>query len=194
MSNDQTLDTIGKKLSELLPRDAVHIATYAAVAGETLIASEHITITDFTARTARVAMNLNDAIGIVDPFITEAIKEGEMFWVFIYPRTITSLKHEWSHPSIDKSESHARETAVLQVRERLLGDSKAWLEEYLETNVGISLSTFLYALSYDDLRDEYIVISGEDANGRMTEEFWDHVEVVTNQKYPDRPTYFSCAC
>jgi hypothetical protein len=38
-------------------------------------------------------------IGIVDPFLDQPVRPGEEFWVFVYPNTITGMRHYWQHPA-----------------------------------------------------------------------------------------------
>ncbi len=40
-----------------------------------------------------------EPLGIVDPFLTEEVRPGERFYLFLFPGTITGMRHVWSHPS-----------------------------------------------------------------------------------------------
>ena len=77
-------------------RDAIHIAVVPAIATEVLQPGQHVGY--------RGSMTL---IGIVDPFRVGAIQPGEGYWLCLYPGSTTPVRHEWSHPEIDKAESEA---------------------------------------------------------------------------------------
>lgn len=89
------LDTLGFLISEKEQRDAIHLAVEPVIAGEDLAPGEHIRIEN------GVAVSGGDTIGIVDPFITDIVAKGSRFWLVIYPRMITSLRHVWTHPAFD---------------------------------------------------------------------------------------------
>lgn len=90
------LDTLGTLIGEECKRDAIHLAVMPVVAGEELLPGHHVGLTDGLARASVVG----EFLGIVDPFLMGKVREGERFWLFIYPRKITSLRHVWEHPGI----------------------------------------------------------------------------------------------
>ncbi len=98
MSDDRpvhtdALRTLGKILTEPQGRDAIHIAVLQVKAGHFLQPGQRITQKD------GIAVGTNGiATGIVDPFLKDTVQEGQMFWMLVLPRTITSLRHVWDHP------------------------------------------------------------------------------------------------
>ncbi len=88
-----TLEKLGTILDDDTRRDAVHIAVAPVIAGERLLPGQRIGIVEGVAyRDVRVD------VGIVDPFLRKPIGEGQRFYIWLYPQTITSLRHVWSHP------------------------------------------------------------------------------------------------
>ncbi len=81
MSSDATTPRIGHVIDADARRDAVHIAVLPMLATRTMRPGEPL------------------QSGIVDPFLQELVRPGEWYYLFLYPNTITSLRHSWSHPA-----------------------------------------------------------------------------------------------
>jgi hypothetical protein len=90
-------------------RDAVHIAVAAVTAEVRLSPGQHIGLTQ--AANTELVGPTDHNIGIVDPFVTGDIEPGQRFWMFLYPDTITGLRHIWTHPAFS--------TAAAVIREKL---------------------------------------------------------------------------
>lgn len=93
MSEQTTI--VGKLLDETARRDAIHFALAPVVAGERLKPGQHVGLSP--ERTAHPYST--GCLGIVDPFLKQPVKQGERFWLFLYPNTITNLRHQWEHPA-----------------------------------------------------------------------------------------------
>jgi hypothetical protein len=100
------------KLGEIITtpqqRDAIHVAVVPVTAGETLMPGDRV---KFGFGDPDIAIrSLSKGIGIVDPFLSVAVKAGERFWLFLYPGTVTSIRHDWTHPAFERrSEARATE-------------------------------------------------------------------------------------
>ena len=84
---------IGKLLTEAGGRDAVHVAIAPTTAPCELQPGQHVN-QDGYPENPEVR-----TVGIVDPFLREPVRKGERFWLFLYPNSVTSLRHEWTHPA-----------------------------------------------------------------------------------------------
>lgn len=93
---DETLENMGKILEKDMSRDAVHIAVVPVLASERLYPGEHIGLLPDGYASAHLSVN---KIGIVDPYLRDAVRQGQRFFMMLYPGSITSLKHQWTHPA-----------------------------------------------------------------------------------------------
>ena len=78
-------------------RDAVHVAVAPVTAVERLAPGAHVGFVSANDR-ERVGTS-RTPIGVVDPFLQEEVQPGERFWLFLYPNSVTSLRHVWTHPA-----------------------------------------------------------------------------------------------
>ena len=99
------LETLGMIHFKPEARDAIHLAVEPVNCGTVpLVPGERIGIVDGTAYPA----GTNDKTGkvpyhgIVDPFLSAAVKPGERFWFVMRPRLVQSLRHVWEHPDFPK--------------------------------------------------------------------------------------------
>lgn len=98
---EQYKPNIGEVPVEDARRDAIHIAVVPLMAGENLKPGQTFDLCD---RGRAVISGTHDyvdsvRVGIVDPFRTDMIKSGSRFWGFLFPNTITNLRHIWTHPA-----------------------------------------------------------------------------------------------
>jgi hypothetical protein len=92
---------IGKLLEKSdIRRDAIHIAVIPVTIGYPM---EPGTKVFYVKSTGEVFPNADEdqkAIGIIDPYLSKPLEVGDRAYLFLYPDTITSLRHVWKHPEI----------------------------------------------------------------------------------------------
>lgn len=99
-THTDALATLGMLHTQQEHRDAIHLGVEAVVAGDDLRPGQHIGFMD----DGRVSFRAAKKIGIVDPFLQRPLNEGDRFWLIVYPRQITSLRHVWEHPDFPNSQ------------------------------------------------------------------------------------------
>lgn len=86
---------LGQIITGPAERDAVHVAIAPVTAGERLLPGQRVAVIH------NKAYRNATPVGIVDPFLREPVEPGDRFYVWLFPGTITSLRHSWSHPAFD---------------------------------------------------------------------------------------------
>ena len=95
--SESNVPKLGKLIGqgELVYRDAVHVAVIPVVALQRMRAGDRVGI-DGAGR----ACFSDNQVGIVDPYLDcYWVEPGERFYLFMYPGTVTGLRHAWTHPA-----------------------------------------------------------------------------------------------
>jgi hypothetical protein len=181
------LDTLGSIIDDTAKRDAIHLAVEPCIAGELLSPGDDIGLlaNNLALKNTPSSHEIDMTyLGIVDPFLEQDVKPGEKFWMILYPRTITSLRHVWTHPHFSD--------AIPEKAPKDKQKSIEWLKEY-SRNLGVSYNNMLnLAIHHSD--DEYVYTGEEELHDEIPPEFWDHIEIITGKKMIHRPTHFTCSC
>ena len=187
---------IGLIHTTVLVKDAIHIAIAQVSAGEELKAGDRVGFKDKEGIVFKDATH----IGLVDPFIQTPIKKDNLFYLFLYPNSVTSLTHQWEHPSFDRSPERIaaadkwlkKHSQAYFANEDDYGFSDwegtnyhRFIEEFKASNV----SAYAYG---DDFSEHY----NSNIDG-FRKKFWDNLEIVTGiaaTKEQRDQEYFSCSC
>lgn len=175
---------LGNLITTEQQRDACHIAVYPVTAGQVLLPGEHIGL-----RPDGKAGESANPIGVVDPFLKEGVREDQKFWMFLYPGSINSLRHDWTHPVLDKKD------AVSTKKQ----EAEAYLRKFAK-HVGFTYEGLLETLS--DLYVDGNAYGGDDATADMLGEYkmelMNAYYAVTGKEPMDDgdldDAYFTCAC
>jgi len=179
---------LGKLIEDEQFRDAIHIAVVPAIASQKLSPGQDVGFTSDDKSRVGVA---EKTVGIVDPFLKNLIFPDQKFWLLLYPQTITSLRHEWTHPEFDQPVVPAisKEAAV------------EWMKSFaLEANLSFDevIDAARDFLVSGDYLTQYDEESARDAMfNHGTETFWKYYEIVTGEKVKDEDkdgSVFSCSC
>jgi len=180
------LETLGTIIDETGKRDAIHLAVEPCIAGEKLHPGQHIGITD------GVGMSTGKKLGIVDPFLSKPVFEGERFWLVVYPRVITSLRHVWSHPEFPEEIIGT----IAELPNDEVSKSKRWIEGFaaeIEQTYNRLMAAAEQWVNYQD----YTYDNSESYKEHWDKfpEFWKHYEIVTGKTVTvEKESFFTCSC
>lgn len=179
-------------------RDAIHIACAAVYAAEDLNPGDHVGFVD--KRQDYMGRSELAPVGVVDCFLPRPVKKGERFWVFLYPGTIKSLRHSWTHPSFDMRQQLIRQIEESPAKRRM----KTFAESLNRDGEDYDGNPYS-KVTFEELIDratsyvnggEYWSEGGRFEGQGLYPEFWSDFEELTGLKVPDgdRYSFFSCSC
>lgn len=171
-------------------RDAIHIAVIKAQAAHMLRPGDHVgqLLPGGEYGIGRYVI----PVGIVSPFLTRNVETGQWFWLMLYPRTITGLRHVWTHPAFAEKPAlpapEEENCVVVQARERLKQMAAALRMDYDE---------MMENAAYHASNPDYYWIQGARFEGEsLPDDFWGCYQIVTGVTVPEESqgTFFSCNC
>lgn len=181
---------LGKIIETEQERDAIHVAVAPVIAGERLYPGQPIGLMDGGGR----ATSNGPHVGIVDPFLTAPVFDGQRFWMCLFQNTVTGMRHHWAHPAFGGPQpSETASASPIGVDEAA---SVKWIaafaEKLDETYDGLMLAAQQYvdygsftrddSETYKEFWDEF-------------PEFWKHWAVVTGRDAPEEGgAFFTCSC
>jgi len=188
MSHNANTPLLGKLVrTKDSERDAIHIAIISVTADCTLKPGVDVAV---IARNDDFFATIEGyTVGIVDPFLKQDVKKGERFHVLLYPNTVTSLKHSWTHPSIKD---------IPKPESKDIQRAKAYLEEFASSN-RISYQELLDILYEANDEGYYNCGSAEDLQDSLNcdkENLLFYYSIVSGKQLnrDKDDVWFGCAC
>lgn len=170
---------IGSLAKEAGIKDALHFPVVSVKSSDRFLPGEPVGLND-----KGLAAQVDDPIGIVDPFLKRAVEPGDTFWLMLYQKTVTNLRHDWSHPAFEKIDGKV--------------ESEKWLREFAE-DTGWS-----YEEVIEKVTEAFTGGSAYGGDDDTADKFNDkkrllqqHVSVVTGKTFTEKSVdaaYFGCAC
>lgn len=193
--------TVEAKLGQIITepgaqnqRDAVHIAVVPVRATYGIDPGQRIGVTP-DGLEADADCDASQYVGIADPFLGSRIKRGQTFWLFLFQGSVHTLRHEWTHPAFPAVAVTAEGAQAVASAKDI---SEKWLRDWCSANDCPGYDAVLERVQAGDYHsswsDEYFHFDGSDAHAEIPAEFWQHMAIVTGQKFDAPPTSFSCSC
>lgn len=189
---------IGKLADETSQRDAIHIAIAPVTAGEKLYPGDDV---GFRAGDCETAWRTGviKPIGIVDPFLKLNVRLGQRFFIFLYPNTVTGMRHHWEHPAFTEAAKPVDAPFVpAGVHPHERDEAERWLRDFAAV-IDITYEQLIQAGRQWNDHEEYTTQQGDqswqDGLYENASAYWSNWEMVTGEKAKDKAAhFFSCSC
>jgi len=189
----ETVDLLGALAPVDAGRDAIHIAVVPVIAGHILTPGEHVGWMDETQTTVGRVLS---TLGVVDPFLKAPVMPHERCFLFLYPKSITGLRHVWSHPAFPDGDVVA--PIVTKSHAAHKAQSEEWIRGQAD-RIDIGFNELLHAAERWLRDDDHTVQNGGTSwrdNFGDPAEFWHHYEIYTGTVVPQerKSSFFCCSC
>lgn len=177
---------LGKLCDSMTRRDAIHVAIAPVQAAMKLKPGTHVEL-DENGR----AFSGKHNIGIVDPFLTEAVKSGQWFYLCLYPGTVTTLRHAWEHPKFVSEDEAVRDQRA---------ESERWMRDYAisvrpyDEDPEKAYFNFMEALENGDHDSYGREIRRHDMDDSDSDAFKRHAEVLLGRPIDLDELNYVCGC
>lgn len=193
--SDQSKLGLGQIITTEQNRDAIHVAVAPVTVAFRTFPGEHVGLNEEGEATTKLPSS--QWIGVIDPFLPDGtvVQKGQRVWLYLYPGSITSLRHEWTHPAFS-----AIKPGNAEVARDPEGESRLWMENWAMKHMGEDYygdsETLTVAQAFANA-----IKAGEDchigpyesAREYIDDEWWGHWERLTGKR-GHRGKYFSCSC
>lgn len=167
---------LGKLINGPAERDAIHVAVYPCVAIELVSPGEHVCANGAYPR------GNQKSVGIVDPFLKTGVEPGQTFWLMLYQKQVTGMRHHWSHPAFPSDDKASNPK---------LFEAKQFIESFA-SGLGLSYEGLMeYAHTYI-LTGAYACDGGRFESVCVPDAFWDHFYTITGKHGSGH--FFTCSC
>jgi hypothetical protein len=193
---NDTQSKIGKLLEPGEQRDAIHVAVLPVVAGQQLEPGDHVHV---KVGSGAFAFKGGDTVGIVDPYLTKEVEIGERCFVFLYPNTVTDMRHHWAHPALETLPAVDKAISVKWMNEFAATlwdyDEAANYDEEMENRKTFTADEVM-EMAKNFLETEECYTFGTSSHEEVPPEFWHHFQVITGVKVqaPAQQSFFRCSC
>lgn len=182
---------LGQIITTHQERDAIHVAVLPVITGEALLPGQHVGFSKNGYRVVSAPVEPYRLVGIIDPFLTGPVDAEKRVWLFLYPNTIQSLRHNWAHPAISSTGLGVGSS------------SEKWLRDFADSVDADYSAMMEVAESHcgESKWGDYLIEGGKWEGQGTPDEFWIHFQNVTGkapkelgQKGAYLPGIFSCSC
>lgn len=186
MSNDDTLRSIGTTSDNARPRDAVHIAVVSMQSDYYIYPGEAVGLDVDAGKAIRLGtgkglLGKDFIIGVADPFLDGPVPPGSHFWVFLTPGSITSLRHNWTHPAFPDTEASMYPDAVHRIADGYGVSPEKVIEQALLFDGNWETHGFVnHDIDYPTASD--------------LEQLWAYLNSMGHKMRSKPGNFYSCAC